>query len=320
LAPDPWNDNETVDAVSRVFAAAGLGPVGTIVPLAGGDNSEVFEVNAGGSASPFVLKLYRDDLRWKMAKEVFVYGLLEPRPALPIPTIVAADDSGTVLPQAFLILTKLPGELAAGVLPSIGAADVVTIYRQIGTALRAFHRTTFDSFGYVSAGVIEPHDTNQRYMEHQFAKKLREFAALGGDEEVRRNAEAAVEGSASLLTRCARAVLCHDDVHEANVLVRKEGDRWLLSGILDVENAIAGDPLLDVAKTDYYAVRGDPVKRKALLEGYGPRPPRAEETRRLYRLYHALELWDWFASNGERERLGAIADDIAALSRGGGSA
>lgn len=36
----------------------------------------------------------------------------------------------------------------------------------------------------------------------------------------------------------------------------------------------------------------------------------------LYRLYHALELWDWFASIGDTAPLPGIAADIHALATG----
>jgi hypothetical protein len=43
-----------------------------------------------------------------------------------------------------------------------------------------------------------------------------------------------------------------------------------LSGVLDFENVIAGDPLLDLAKAVYYFTPEDEAKRVALFAGYGP--------------------------------------------------
>lgn len=80
-----------------------------------------------------------------------------------------------------------------------------------------------------------------------------------------------------------------------------------------MENAVAADPLIDLAETDYYALgRGEP-ERVALLEGYGPVPDDAAERLDLYRLYHAVELWDWFRSIGTTEPLESVAGDIARL-------
>ena len=62
--------------------------------------------------------------------------------------------------------------------------------------------------------------------------------------------------------------------------------------------------------TDCYAVLSDPARRQAFHEGYGPLPTDAEDRIEIYRIYHALELWDWFASIGQTDPLPGIADDI----------
>lgn len=289
-----------------------MGSVEGINPLAGGENSQVFEVRCSGPDRSLVLKVYSEGLRWKMAKEVFVFGLLE-RTALPAPRVLKADDSGSLLTSAFLVMTKLPGALLGST--PLAQDDVEHVYADLGRALRAMHDITFETFGYLTTEVLDPHPTNAHYMEFQFARKLREFTDLGGDPSIREAAERAVASSSSLFAQCERAVLCHDDLHEGNVLVEARDGGWIVGGVLDVENAVAADPLLDLAKTDYYAVRGDIVKRRGLLAGYGPLPDDAEEIVRLYRLYHAVELWDWFASMGRLEPLPVIAEHIRALSR-----
>ncbi|MFE2566723.1 hypothetical protein [Streptomyces mirabilis] len=67
---------------------------------------------------------------------------------------------------------------------------------------------------------------------------------------------------------------------------------------------------MDVAKTDYYSVHDDQDKREALCDGYGTLPADWSERVGLYRLYHALELWDWFASIGNTAPLEGITGDI----------
>ena len=93
-------------------------------------------------------------------------------------------------------------------------------------------------------------------------------------------------------------MLCHDDLHDGNVLVERVGAELVVTGVLDVENAVAGDPLLDVARTLHFSVHNDGLKRAALFEGYGDLGPAAEQRLRLYAAYQAIELWCWFASEG----------------------
>jgi hygromycin-B 7''-O-kinase len=80
-------------------------------------------------------------------------------------------------------------------------------------------------------------------------------------------------------------------------------------------NAIAADPLLDLAKTESYSMRGDETKRNALFDGYGALPEDWPERLAVYQLYHALELWDWFASIGNKSPLEGIAGDMRRLVR-----
>jgi hygromycin-B 7''-O-kinase len=108
-------------------------------------------------------------------------------------------------------------------------------------------------------------------------------------------------------------VLCHNDLHEGNLLADGTG---AVTGFVDVENAIAADPLVDLAKTVQYDRDASPLERAALLEGYGPLPADGPARIELYRLYHALELWDWFASIGTTAPLPRFADDLRALAAG----
>ena len=53
-----------------------------------------------------------------------------------------------------------------------------------------------------------------------------------------------------------------------------------------------------------------PEKLAGLTDGYGAVPGDRID---LYRLYHSLELWDWFKSIGETTYLDSIARDMAKL-------
>jgi aminoglycoside phosphotransferase (APT) family kinase protein len=151
-------------------------------------------------------------------------------------------------------------------------------------------------------------------MTGQFGKKLREFADLGGCDALRSAIERHVAERTELFAACEHAALCHNDFHEGNVLVARDQDGdWQVTGFVDVENAIAADPLIDLAKADSYSIRGDQAKLAGLLDGYGPRGDHFAERHALYRLYHALELWDWFASIGQTGHLPDLADDMRQL-------
>jgi hygromycin-B 7''-O-kinase len=141
-------------------------------------------------------------------------------------------------------------------------------------------------------------------------------AQLGGEPALAAAIDRHVAERTALFADCEHAVLCHNDFHEGNILVRRDDQgNWQICGVIDVENAIAADPLTDLAKTDRYSIRGHRAKLDGLLAGYGPRGAAAAERMDLYGLYHALELWDWFASTHQTDRLTGLTSDMREMVR-----
>lgn len=283
----------------------------------GGQLSVVYEVRCGGGVDPLIVKVYSEQWRWKLAKEIDVYRLLARGGVGPIPRILHAEPDPGEFGSAFIVMTLLPGQPLGEVSPGLDVAQTTALYRQMGAALAAIHQIGQDAYGYRATRILDPQPDNTAYMTRQFAKKLREFRDLGGDPALADMTEAHVAARTGLFAHCAGPVLCHNDFHEHNVLVARHGGRWGITGIIDVENATAADPLMDLAKTDYYSIKGDAAKLTGLLDGYGPLPPDWAERLSLYRLYHALELWDWFAMIGNVSPLDSIAADLRSFVREG---
>jgi aminoglycoside phosphotransferase (APT) family kinase protein len=281
--------------------------------LTGGGNSGVFDV-ATTSGRAVVVKVYSEIFDWKLEKELYVYDRVRKQGLdLPMAEILAADDSKSLIPNNVVVMTKREGWHVLSLLDELSDRDLESINRQIGVLLRTLHEVTFDAFGYIgTTGVFEPHPTNDAYMRFQFEKKLREFGELGGREELRRMIERYVAERVELLAGPG-AALCHDDCHEGNILVLPSGDGWRISGLLDFENAVAGDPLLDLAKVHCYSRRPSEGRLTALVDGYGPVRDDWRATLDLYVVYHLIALWDWFTSIGETESLAGIADQLRRL-------
>ncbi|MEO6090391.1 MAG: aminoglycoside phosphotransferase family protein [Umezawaea sp.] len=279
----------------------------------GGELSDVWELRAETGA--VIVQVYADEWRWNQAKEAHVYRTLARHGVGPVPEVLLVEPAGDLLGRAFTVLAKLPGLPLSEVAPHLSDAQHHRLYRRLGEVLAAVHGIGQNSYGYVATEVVEPEPTNTAYMTRQFARKLAEFADLGGDPALHRAVGDVVAERAGLFARCAAPVLCHNDFHEGNVLVERGSDGWAVTGFIDVENAIAADPLLDLAKTDYYSVRGSGAKLMGLLEGYGSLPDDWRDRVALYELHHALELWDFFASTGSTAYLEDIADDLRRLAR-----
>ena len=84
------------------------------------------------------------------------------------------------------------------------------------------------------------------------------------------------------------ASLCHDDLHQHNILFRREGECWLLATILDFDKAWAGHRESDLARLDLWTGMTGPD----FWSGYAqhcPVDPAYPRRRGLYQLLWCLE-------------------------------
>jgi hygromycin-B 7''-O-kinase len=285
-------------------------PVTEVVRRTGGEVSTVYEIRGPDGVRPLIVKVYAPQWRPKLVKEVYVYRLMARHGILHIPRVLHASPYGTAeLPWAHTVMTVLPGRPLVEVCDDLTGPDLAGVYRRMGELLAAVHRITQPAWGYLTTRLVDARPTNTAYMTDKFARRLRDFGDLGGDPALARAIDRHVARHTHLFASCATPVLCHNDFHGGNVLV--SGAR--VTGYVDVEGAIAADPQLDVALTDYHALRGDPARRTAFLDGYGSA---GLDWARIavYRLHHALELWNWAARTGKpADRLRALADIEASL-------
>jgi len=278
-----------------------------VITRTGGEVSAVYEIRGAGPARPLIVKFYAPQWRHKLVKEVYVYRLLARHGIRRIPRILHAAPFGIpALPLAYAVMTRLDGR------PLVEVRDrLACVYRQMGRLLAAVHRITLEDWGYLTTRVVDVKPTNTEYMVDLFTRKLDVFGTLGGDPAVARAIDRYLARHADLFAACGRPVLCHNDFHDGNVLV--SGSE--VTGFVDVEGAVAADPLLDLARTDYYALQ-DPARRDAFLSGYGPLPPDWADRVAIYQLHHALELWNWAASTGKPADLSRARTDLETITTG----
>lgn len=235
-----------------------------------------------------VAKVYRGELSWKRDKEVFLLELVAGR--VPAPEVVHTE-------PALLVMTRLPG------LPArFSDADPVEVGRQVGALLRALHAITFDDFGYIETRVTSPVGSNLEFMRRRIDRKVR-----SGPPALREQLERYFAEREDAFTGCETAVLCHNDAHDANVLV--EDGR--ITGLIDWENAVAADPILDLAKAWAFSDGRSDETLEALVDGYGPLREDWREAFELYVVDHLLELWVWFSQIGLSDPLPELEGYLA---------
>jgi aminoglycoside phosphotransferase (APT) family kinase protein len=308
LKPDVQLSVTTAQAI--VDRAASGQAVAKVSRLHGGEIATVYEIAfTNPEHPPLVLKVYPDELHWKMQKEITVIGLIGNRLGVSVPRILLADDSKRLLGLNFTLMTRLDGSVLGRMEAALAAGQLLSAYVQIGRLLREFHRIPMQAFGYIGpTGIWTAHPTNRAYVTHQFRRKLEEFVRRGGDAALAQRVAEHAAGREDLLDACTQAVLCHNDLHAGNLLATVTDGSLRLSGVVDFEGALAGDPLMDVAKAMYYL---DADSRRAVLDGYGAIDcEHWARTLDLYHLYFVLELWCWMAQIGDTQRLEKLTADL----------
>jgi Ser/Thr protein kinase RdoA (MazF antagonist) len=292
-------DRETVDrlvrSLDRGFVAGGFSR------LEGG-STEVYRIDLlGADSGPLVLKIYPDEPEWLPSKEYLVAGWLEGLTP-PIPRWLQVDETRTLLPLRYALLTLLPGRsLRHWMAEPDTDRDIDGAYRQMGELLRRVHAVPMPAYGYIHGdGIDKPRSTNADYMTAAFEDVFRRFRDLGGDAELGRDLQRLAEGGFDLLAERGGPVLCHDDFHQGNVLALRDGAGDLrLSGLIDFGNARAGDRLFDLAKALFCSAHEDPRSHRPILEGYGRTDhPDMERALWLYTLFHRTSMWCWLTKLG----------------------
>ncbi|WP_433796222.1 phosphotransferase family protein [Actinoplanes sp. CA-252034] len=270
-----------------------------VVERTGGSLHTVHEIRLA-DGERLIVKRYASDDRSAQAKEVYVYGLMAG--VAQVPRIVHVDRETRTT-----VLTLLPGKPMWERAPD--PAAVRAAYRRIGEFQAALHRIRLPAYGSLTTEIVDPVADNTTYVRRKFARRSAAFLDAGGPVDLHDAVAKRVAAADHCFAACTGPVLCHNDLHEGNVLVDEAG---AVTGFIDVENAEAADPMTDLAKTLQFD--DAPEKRAALLDGYGPLPAYGAERIDLYRMFHALELWTWFTSIDQRERLPPLIDSLRALS------
>lgn len=294
-----------LQTAARVVQRAGVGVVPVSVGSAhAGAKGSVFILGCD-DGSALALKIYDSFYTERMVKENSLYRLLEPH-ALPLPRVLGMNELDEELSCSVLVMSVVDGVPLRELIDELPEAQLLSVYRQIGSMQGKLHQVTFDRFSLLIDIAAGGHDDNVGLMTERAGAAIAEFRELGGGEQMAIMLERHFAANSTLFTRCQQAVLCHNDFHEANVLVARSEGEIRITGLIDFENALAADPLFDLAKTQNHARRGSNATLAALIDGYGPLPAYWKRPFELYELFHTLELRNWFSAGGSAAPLPAL--------------
>jgi aminoglycoside phosphotransferase (APT) family kinase protein len=178
---------------------------------------------------------------------------------VPVPSVVHAGFSRTVVGSDFLLMSELPGRNWYALGAELGVPERTRLRRELGQIIARLHTITGKEFGY-------PQGKRSSTWSAAFLKM---FDAVLADSErfsvplprpVEQLRELALR-HADVLEAVETPVLVHFDLWAGNILLH-EG---MISGLVDAERAFWGDPLAEMVSVALFA---DIEQDQAFVDGY----------------------------------------------------
>lgn len=224
------------------------------------------------------LMTYEQDI---MSAEVEVMRLVKQTGSIPVPQIYVHDQSESLVDCEYFIMEKLEGEPYNKVKKSLTVEQRSRIEHQLGVYNRRINEIQGESFG-CFAHTDEPGNS----WKTTFHRMLLDVLADGERENVRLPASyETIRHEISLrldaLEEVTEARLVHWDLWDGNIFVKDAA----ITGLIDFERALWGDPLLEI----YF---GHFNQSQPFLDGYGltELTPTQRDRIALYDLYLDLIL------------------------------
>lgn len=194
-----------------------------------------------------------------MHAEVTAMRLVAERdPGLPAPRVIHFDPSGQVCAAPYVVMSVLPGVSLAAAEATLTPADGESVRREVGRLTRRINAITGPAFGYLAQPARQGPgwaDVFTTMLDGTLADAELMGVDLGvAPDEVR----ALLRRDRTVLDEVRTPRLVHWDLWAGNVFVADGA----VTGLIDWERSLWGDPLLEVGFRTY-------ADDAAFLEGYG---------------------------------------------------
>lgn len=292
------------DVLQRIWDQHGLGQVEKIEQPSVGMVNRVFVVN-DTHVIRFDVMINEGESRYH--KEALAYERLGAA-GVPVPKVIAADSSKSLLPYDYLLMTKLEGRPIYHTWVELSPEQQAHLAYQVGQHLARIHSVTLDTFGNYG-GVERAFDTWYDAMWdyiHRYATDAVSRNLLDSGTTAR--VEAIFKQHKPVFDSVSQSRLVHRDFQSTNIL-QKDGQ---VTGILDFEWSLGGDPSYDFIQREQWEEEC-PGSQKHIVAGYTslrPLPADHDLRVRLHWLFFVLE---WVVDGFDAEDSAQAAERLRVL-------
>jgi len=211
-----------------------------------------------------------------------LHRLVAARTTVPMPEVLAVDVSYQAWPWRYFIKAHIPGQEWVVARQQMNVEELSDAYRQIGSAVAQLHRIDFPTFGELAADGTAQRDEPYLTALAERAQHLIKSARLQD------LFFSVLDKQKHLFLDVCRASLCHEDLHQHNILFQYRQGQWRLATILDFDKAWAGHHETDLARLELW--KGMTSKEFwPAYEAICPIEPLYEQRHPIYQLLWCFE-------------------------------
>lgn len=319
-ASEAFQQSLTAEEIGTVCRRAFGGTVTPVsaVELGTGMYNSVYRVTVAGHERPVILRVAPEPARQFRSERRLMRNEYASVPYLAViaplmPRVIAADWSLEVIGRDWMVQSLLDGVPAPERLGDYPRTAWPTFFRQLGGITRSVHDVSGPHFGPVDG---PGHATWSEAVIASLQEIAADLDSVGlGAADVRKVAAVAAHERA-VLDEVTEPRLLTGDLWTVNALLDPEAPEPVITGVLDFDRCLFGDPAADwtirmaTAKAD---------ERSAFWESYGAldRSPAAVWRARVYEARHLgairLERHRLAKADAVRETYGAMAEVLAGL-------
>ena len=179
-------------------------------------------------------------------RTVRLHQLVASSTTIPLPEILAVDMSYQIWPWRYLIMTYIPGQEWAAVRLDMSSAGLSSAYQQIGNAVAQLHSIHFPEFGELAV------DGSVLGGKSYYTQLIERARSSIKNTRLCDLYLSLLDKNQSLFTDVNQASLCHEDLHQHNILFEYRLEQWHLATILDFDKAWAGHHEIDLARLEFW--------------------------------------------------------------------
>lgn len=237
---------------------------------------------------------------WQFPTEVFFARLIHERTRVPVPWPYQHDPTTDIFGWDYALMPRMPGIHVAHA-AALSPDDRQELAQALGETLAELHTLEWPYPGRyaLAAGDITPLDhpwaDHVETEIHAWLDRVRAHSDWTTHEDVIWVESVLANGRAAVEVPFAPRIALQD-YKEDNTTAERNGDRWRISGVFDLMEAVMGDGEISLCRQIAMYLEQQPVLARAFLQAYTVKcPPRPGliERLRVYLLAERLIVWEY---------------------------